>query len=94
MTKTPRAPSQGGLLGAATLLCAVAAIAGLAFDFSLRGFGGFWVGAQPGGAAAIGASAAIFVVLAARGARWLLARKTAPAAGEEKAGQADAGALS
>jgi membrane associated rhomboid family serine protease len=93
MTRTPRAPSQGGLLGVATLVCGVAAITGLAFDFSMRGFGGFWVGAQSGGAAAIGASAAIFVVLAARSARWLLARKTSPVVAEQKGGEADADAL-
>lgn len=90
MSRTPRAPSQGGLLGVATLFCGVAAIAGLAFDFALRGPGGFWIGAQPGGAAAIGASAAIFAVLAARVARLILARKTQASAAEESGSEADA----
>ncbi|WP_135210766.1 hypothetical protein [Vitreimonas flagellata] len=92
MTKTPRAPSQGGLLGVATLFCAVAAAAGLAFDFVLRARDGFWIGAQPGGMAALGASAAIFAVLAARGARWLLARKSQPVTSAEHEEAQDAGA--
>lgn len=94
MSKTPQTPSQSGLLGVAILFCAVAAGAGVAFDFALRGRDGFWLGAQPGGAAALGACAALFAVLAARGARWLLARRVQaqPIAPEQKGGAQDAGA--
>lgn len=94
MTKTPRVPSQGGLLGVATLFCAVAAGAGLAFDFVLRARDGFWMGAQPAGMAALGASAAVFAVLAARGARWLLARKSQPLTPAEQEEVSDASAHS
>ncbi len=90
MSKRPRTPSQSGLLGVATLLCFVAAGAGAAFDFALRGREGFWVGAQPGGMAALGAAAAVFTVAAAHAARWLLARRMQTPLNEEK-GESDAG---
>ncbi len=70
MTK-PRNQASGG--GALFLFCAAAAAAGTAFDFNLES-AGFWIGAQPGGAAALGAGAAVFAVAAGHVARALLGR--------------------
>lgn len=83
MSKRPQAPSQSGLVGVAILFCFVAAAAGLGFDFVARARGNFWMGAEPGGAAAIGAGAAVFAVLAARAALLILRRRPPPAPGEE-----------
>ncbi|MDZ4690861.1 hypothetical protein [Terricaulis sp.] len=69
MSRAP--PPRGGIAGLAILLCFTAAAAGVAFDFMSRGPGGFWVGAQPGAAAAIGFGAALFAVIAARLAQFL-----------------------
>ncbi|MBC7767733.1 MAG: hypothetical protein H7124_03020 [Phycisphaerales bacterium] len=64
MSEAP--PPRGGIVGLALLLCVTAAGLGLAFDFAMRGPGGFWIGARPGSAAVIGAGAAIVCVIAAR----------------------------
>ncbi len=71
MTK-PNTQASGG--GALFLFCAAAAAAGTAFDFNLESAAGFWIGAQPGGAAALGAGAAAFAVVAGYVARALLGR--------------------
>jgi len=55
------------------VFCALAAIAGLALDLSGEP-SGFWIGARPGGAAAIGAAAALFCYLANQLSRLLLRR--------------------
>jgi len=60
------APPRGGVAGLALLFCFTAAALGLAFEFGLGAPGGFWIGAQPGAAAIIGAGAAIACALAAR----------------------------
>jgi hypothetical protein len=62
------------------LFCFTAVAAGLAFDFAGGGYG-FWLGARPGGAAAIGAAAAAFCVAAAQVARLLLGRQDAKGSG-------------
>lgn len=64
MSKAP--PPRGGVAGLALLFCVTAAAAGVAFDFSARGPGGFWIGDAPGAAAAIGAGAAVLCAIAAR----------------------------
>jgi hypothetical protein len=63
------------------LCCALAAIAGLALDFNSEP-SGFWIGARPGGAAAIGAAAALFCFLANQIARLLLRRGDAKRSGD------------
>jgi hypothetical protein len=89
MSKRPQPPSQSGLVGVAILFCFVAAAVGLGFDFAVRARGNFWIGAEPGGAAAIGAGAAVFSVLAARAALLILRRRP-PAPIEEEGGDAGA----
>lgn len=74
MSKAP--PPRGGITGLAILFCFTAAAAGLALDFATRAPGGFWVGAQPGAAAAIGFGAALFVVIAARLAQFLFVSRS------------------
>ncbi|HYD89163.1 MAG TPA: hypothetical protein VEA80_16920 [Vitreimonas sp.] len=64
MSKAP--PPRGGVAGLALLFCLTALGVGLAFDFSARAPGGFWIGAQPGASAIIGAGAAIACALVAR----------------------------
>lgn len=91
MSKRPQTPSQGGLFGVAILFCVAAALAGAGLEFLARGGEGFWIGARPGGAAALGAAAAVFAVICARLARWLLARK-AQAPSEPTGERQDAGA--
>jgi hypothetical protein len=74
MTRTP-VPPRGGIAGLWLLFCAVAGGVGLAFDLGLNRASNFWIGAEPGGAAALGLAAAAFVVIAARLARLVLARR-------------------
>ena len=74
MTKKLKRNNSGGAAGPLFLVCAAAAAAGTAFDFNLAAASSFWLGAQPGGAAALGALAAAFAVLAGYGARALLER--------------------
>lgn len=73
MSKAP--PPKGGVAGLALLFCVTAAGAGAAFDFTMRGPGGFWLGDVPGAAAVIGAGAALVCVIAMRAALFLFARK-------------------
>ena len=80
MSKTP--PPRGGIAGLVLLFCFSAALAGLAFDFSVRSPSGLWIGQQPGGAAAIGAAAAVFCVAAGHIARLLLGRGPAKGRGD------------
>lgn len=91
MTKPPKSRKSGGGGGAGPLLlfCAAAAVAGTAFDFASESAAGFWIGAQPGGGAALGAGAAAFAVLAGYAARAFLARP--PQQGQAKENR-DAGA--
>ncbi|MGE0741091.1 MAG: hypothetical protein AB7O98_07090 [Hyphomonadaceae bacterium] len=77
MTRTPL-PPRGGIAALWVLFCAVALVAGVAFDFMLDSGGDFWIGAQPGGGAALGAGAAVFVIAAARIARWVLTQSPKP----------------
>mgnify|MGYP000505612635 CR=1 FL=1 len=72
MSKAP--PPRGGIAGLVILFCFTLAALGLAFDFTTRGPGGFWVGAQPGAGAAIGLGAAVVCVIAARLAQMLFGR--------------------
>lgn len=67
-------PPRGGIAGLVLLFCATAVVAGLAFDFLSGQSGGFWLGARPGGAAAIGGAVAIFCIGAALIARLALGR--------------------
>jgi len=78
MSREPQ--PRGGIAGLVVLFCLTAGAAGLAFDFT-GDTSGFWLGARPGGGAAIGAAAAIFCVAAAQLARLLLGRDTAKGGG-------------
>lgn len=80
-----RPAARGGVAGTFFLLCAACLIGGLAFDFGLQKTTGFWLAAQPGAGAAIGAGAAAFVVAAALVGRILLGRRVAEA--EPKGGR-------
>lgn len=71
MTTPPHNP-RGGIAGVWLLFCIAAGAAGLGFSFLSRGQSDFWIGAQPGGGAALGASAAVFVLIAVRLARVVL----------------------
>jgi len=59
------------------LFCATAGGLGLAFDLLRDAPGGFWLLAEPGGRALLGAGAVTAIVLIAHGARWLLVRRAA-----------------
>jgi hypothetical protein len=76
MTRKPLPTSRGGVAGMALLFCVSAGGAGLAFDLLRDAPGAFWLLAEPGGRAALGAGAVTAIVLIAHAARWLLARRT------------------
>jgi len=63
MSKAP--PPRGGIAGVALLLCLTTAAIGAAIEFTGPA-GGFWIGDLPGAPAAIGAGAAVLVVIVAR----------------------------
>lgn len=75
MTRKPFPPSRGGVAGLALLFCATAGGVGLAFDLLRDAPGAFWILAEPGGRAALGAGAVTAIVLIVHAARWLLARR-------------------
>jgi hypothetical protein len=79
MSRDP--PPRGGIAGLVLLFCFTAVVAGLGFDFAGDRYG-FWLGARPGGAAALGAAAAAFCVVAAQVARLLLGRGEAKGSGD------------
>jgi hypothetical protein len=72
---------RGGIAAFVLLLCFAAVVVGLLLDFG-AGAWGFWIGARPGGAAAIGAAAAVFAVAGGRIARTLLGRGDARRSGD------------
>lgn len=67
---TQRNAASGVLL----VICIAALIAGLAFDLIDGAHASFWIANQAGAAAAIGASGAVFAVLAWRGVRLTFGR--------------------
>lgn len=83
MTKQTK-PASGGVAGVLFVCCAAAAAAGVVFDVFSNEDAAFWLGAQAGGAAAIGAGAAAFAVIAAYAARYLLMGGRGKGDGEER----------
>ncbi len=84
MTK-PSKKTEGGGIGGVLFLCSAAvAAAGITADFLAHDDPAFWLGAQDGGAAAMGAGAAAFAVFSAYVARALLARSAKSSAAREK----------
>ena len=71
---TTSTPSRSGAAGMLFLFAIALGGAGLAFDLALNHERGFWIGAEPGARAVIGAAAGIFVVAAAHIVRLLLGR--------------------
>jgi hypothetical protein len=72
---TKQAKQKNGGPGATIFLFFLAAAGvALALDYSSVGTPGFWIGASSGGAAALGAAAAVFCVIAAHVARLVLVR--------------------
>ncbi|MBP6688930.1 MAG: hypothetical protein KA153_02975 [Hyphomonadaceae bacterium] len=69
-TSTPRS----GVTGVLFVFCLAALIAGLAFDLAGGVRVHFWIGDQPGAAAAVGVAVVLFVVLAGQAARFVLGR--------------------
>ncbi|HRP11055.1 MAG TPA: hypothetical protein PLK37_08485 [Terricaulis sp.] len=83
MTRKPLPSPRGGVAGLALLFCATAGGAGLAFDLLGDAPAGFWLLADPGGRAMLGAGAVTILVLIAHGARWLLARRAGEKGGRD-----------
>jgi hypothetical protein len=83
MSRTPQAPTKGGVAAPAFFLCAVAAGAGFAFDFDSAPIFGFPAALM---AIAIGVGSALFAVCAAYLMRVMLK------ASSNQAGDGDAGA--
>jgi hypothetical protein len=75
MTPPPKATPRGGAAAMLTLFALAAGGAGLGFDLALNPDRGFWIGAEPGARAAIGAAAAMFVIVSGHVGRLLLARR-------------------
>lgn len=86
MSNGKKPSRNAGMGGVLVLICAAAAAAGVAGDFINTQDTPFWLGAETGGAAAIGAGAAAFVVLAGFAARLVLAGRTKDPKGERRAG--------
>ena len=85
MSENPKSPRNAGMGGVLFLCCAAATVAGVAGDFLNAQDTAFWLGAETGGAAAIGAGAAAFAVIAGIAARLLLARRAEDAKGGRRA---------
>lgn len=67
-------PAQSGIAGVLFVCCAAACAAGIAADFLSNDEVAFWLGAQDGGAAAIGAGVAAFAAASAYVANAVLTR--------------------
>jgi hypothetical protein len=65
---------RNGSVGVVTVLSGFALALGVGLDLLSAQAGRFWIGANVGGAAAIGAAAALVVFLAVRAWEWLGAR--------------------
>jgi hypothetical protein len=87
MTRTP-APSRRGIAGLLFLFCCAAVAAGLGFDIGLGARSAYWIGAEPGAAAALGVAGAAFALVAAHAGQMLFRRPTAQA---DAKGGGDAG---
>jgi len=74
MKKSPPAP-RSGVTGLLFVFCLTALIVGLGFDLGAGARLKFWIGDQPGAAAAIGAAVVLFVVVATHAARFALGRR-------------------
>ena len=74
MSMRTQPPPRGGSGGPVFLICLAVAATGFVLDFAFGARPHFWIAAQPGGAAAIGAVAAVFAALAARVAQLALSR--------------------
>lgn len=66
---------RGGAAGPWLVICLAALATGAAFDFGADHPAAFWIGMSPGAAAALGAGAACFAVIAGHAARTLLRRR-------------------
>lgn len=75
MTRPPP-PPRSSAVGLLLVFCLTALVVGIGFDLGASARVRFWIGDQPGAAAAIGAAAALFTILAALGARAVLGRAT------------------
>jgi len=69
----PPPPRKRGIAPMLLLLCVVALVAGVGFEFISGASARFSVVAQPGGRAVLGVGVATALVVLARGMRWLLA---------------------
>ena len=74
MKKSPAA-ARSGITGLLFVFCLTALIVGLGFDLGAGARLKFWIGDQPGAAAAIGAAVVLFVVVATHAARFALGRR-------------------
>ncbi|ANP44910.1 hypothetical protein [Candidatus Viadribacter manganicus] len=74
MSKAPP-PPRSGVTGLLWVFCATALLIGLGFDLGAGARVKFWIGDQPGSAAAVGATAVLFVLLATQAARFALGRR-------------------
>lgn len=83
MSQTPSPSPRGGAAAMFFLFCIAGGAAGLGFDFALNPAHAFWIGAQPGARALLGAIVALFVIVAARFSRLLLARATQARGGRD-----------
>lgn len=74
MSKAPP-PPRSGVTGLLWVFCLTALVIGLGFDLGGGARVKFWIADQPGAAAAVGAAAVLFVVLATHAARFALGRR-------------------
>lgn len=83
MSERKAAPPRSGVTGVLFVFCLAALIAGLGFDIAGGVRVHFWIGDQPGAAAAVGIAAVLFVVLAGQAARFVLGRREKAAEGSD-----------
>lgn len=67
-------PPKSGIAGVLLVFCVASVLAGIGFDFGADAHPNFWIGDQVGAAAAVGAGTAVFAVVAARLAIFVLGR--------------------
>ncbi|MEZ5960208.1 MAG: hypothetical protein R3C30_07225 [Hyphomonadaceae bacterium] len=79
-------PPRSGITGLLLVFSVTALLLGLGFDLGMGAHVQFWIADQPAAAAAVGAAAVLFAILAAQAARFVLGRRRSVNEGSGDAG--------
>lgn len=75
MTRPPQTSTKRGITGLLMLFCLMSAGLGLAFDFAAGANSRFWLAAEPGARAVLGAGTVLTAIAVAHVLRLLLRRR-------------------